>query len=213
MYSERIVFRATPPSGALRATFLWFGLRFGLSFAFAVAACAQVAGLQIRVVEGEGTVHPQGSRSPHPLTVAITDETGKPVADAAVSFHVPEAGPGGSFSNGLHTAVATTNASGRATVRSLHVNRLAGRFQIRILASKEQARAGTVSFQFVGTDSRGAAKGRGKWAVVVALAGGGAVAGLVASRRPESGAVVTAPQAPQPPALSIGAPSISVGKP
>src|SRR5689334_12590566 len=110
----------------------------------------QVALLQITVVEGEGAVHVPGSRSSRPLTVEITDETGKPVADAAVSFHIPDEGPGGTFPNGLRTAVATTDARGRASLRGLQANRIAGRFQIRIFASKEQARAGTVSFQYIG---------------------------------------------------------------
>src|SRR5687767_1440058 len=93
---------------------------------------AQIAILQIHVIEGEAAVHIPGSRSSRPLTVEITDETGKPVADAAVSFHVPEEGPGGSFLNGLRTTVATTDARGRASVRGLQVNRNPGRFQIRI---------------------------------------------------------------------------------
>lgn len=116
---------------------------------WAAAALAQVAILQIRVVEGEGTVHLPGSRSTRPITVDITDETGNPVAGAAVSFHLPGEGPGGAFVNGLRTEVVITDAHGRASLRGLLANRLPGRFQVRILASKEQARAGTVSFQYV----------------------------------------------------------------
>jgi len=71
---------------------------------WAAPALAQVAILQIRVIEGEGAVHLPGSRSPRPITVEITEETGKPVAGAAVSFHLPEGGPGGAFVNGLRTA-------------------------------------------------------------------------------------------------------------
>ena len=112
-------------------------------------ALAQVAILQIRVIEGEGAVHLPGSRSTRPITVEITEETGKPVAGAAVSFHLPEDGPGGAFVNGLRTEVVVTDAHGRASLHGLLANRIPGRFQIRILASKEQARAGTVSFQYV----------------------------------------------------------------
>jgi hypothetical protein len=56
----------------------------------AAPALAQVAILQIRVIEGEGAVHQPASRSARPITVEITEETGKPVAGAAVSFHLPE---------------------------------------------------------------------------------------------------------------------------
>lgn len=176
------------------------------------AASGQVATLQIRVVEGEGSVHPPGMRTVRPLTVEVTDEAGKPVPNAAVSFHVPDEGPGGSFLNGLRTTVATTGADGRASVRGLQVNRLPGRFQIRIFASKEQARAGVVSFQAVGSAPAAAAPARGKWAVLAALAGGGAVAGWLAAGR-SSAAPAAAIPVPSQPTVTVGTPSITVGTP
>jgi len=75
-----------------------------------------------------------------------------------VSFHLPDNGPGGTFTNDLRTDVATTDARGRCTVRAFQANRPSGRFQIRIVASKEQARAATVSFQYIGE-----AKARPHW--------------------------------------------------
>jgi len=181
-------------------------------------ATAQVAILQIQIIEGEGAMHPPGSKSPRPLTVEITDETGKPVPGAAVSFHLPEDGPGGMFVNGLRTEVATTDSRGRAALRGLQVNRTPGKFQIRIVASKEQARAGAVSSQYVAELAGGASStparavhGHGKWIALAALAGGGAVAAILASGRSSSPA--PSPATPAAPALTIGAPSISVIKP
>jgi len=146
--------------------------------------------------------------------VEVTDETGKPVEGAAISFHLPEEGPGGLFSNGMRTEVAVTDSHGRASLHGLQLNRAPGPFQIRILASKEQARAGMVSFQYIAGPGSGAGPGGRpatagsshryrKWIVVALLAGGGAAAGILVAERPWSA----------PRALTIGTPVISVGKP
>lgn len=190
-----------------------------LCLLWAAPALAQVAILQIRVIEGEGAVHQPASRSARPITVEITEETGKPVAGAAVSFHLPEDGPGGTFVNGLRTEVVITDPSGHASLHGMVVNRIAGRFQIRILASKEQARAGTVSFQYIAEPKGGAAilstpqTGRKRWIAVAAAVAGGAVAGIVATRGGTATAAPSAPVPPSPPVLTIGVPVITVGKP
>ena len=189
---------------------------------WAALALAQVAILQIRVIEGEGAVHQPGSRSTRPITVEITEETGKPVSGAAVTFHLPEDGPGGAFVNGLRTEVVITDAHGRASLHGLLANRIPGRFQIRILASKEQARAGTISFQYVAelrggvTAVSAAPASRIKWIAVAVAVAGGAVAGIVASRGGAASPAAATPAAV--PAsvslvLTIGNPSITVGKP
>jgi hypothetical protein len=197
-----------------------------MAISLAGIASAQVAILQIQVVEGEGSVHVPGARTNRSITVEVTDETGKPVAGAAVSFHLPEDGPGGAFVNGLRTDIAMTDARGRASVRTFQANRLPGRFQLRIVASKEQARAGTVSFQYIGevaggstavaprtaTATSGGARSNRKWYAIAAVVAGGAVAGALASRGSSAPVVVT-PVTPPPPTLTIGVPSISVGKP
>jgi hypothetical protein len=186
------------------------------------AAKAQVAILQIQVIEGEGTVHVPGSRTPRFLTVEITDETGKPVAGAAVTFHLPEDGPSGTFLNGLRTDVATSDSRGRATLPGLTLNRVAGRFQVRIVASKEQARAGIVSFQYIAEPGGGAAatpsasgtRHRTRWIAIAALVAGGAAAGILAGRSgASSSASPPAPASVAVPVLSIGTPAVTVGKP
>jgi hypothetical protein len=193
-------------------------------------ATAQVAILQIHVIEGEGAVHPPGSRVSRPLVVEVTDETGKPVPAAAVSFHLPDVGPTGVFLNGLRTEVSMTDAAGRAVLHGVTLNRTPGRFQIRVVASKEQARAGVISFQYIAEPHSGAAaaapvqtplapqpaashSGHGRWLIVAAAVGGGAVAGILGAGR-KSGSTSTPPAAtPQAPTLTIGAPSSTVVKP
>jgi hypothetical protein len=132
-----------------------------LVFALPCVAIAQIASLQIKVLEGEGTAHPAGAHLSRPLTVQVMDDMGQPVAGAAVSFQLPQEGPGGLFSNGLRTDFAITGADGRATIQSIQLNRTGGQFPIRITAVKQltrdlgeglhavvQARGGIVSFQY-----------------------------------------------------------------
>jgi hypothetical protein len=192
--------------------------RLGLAAALAVAlggtATSQIAILQIQVIDGEGVVHVPGTRASRFLTVEITDETGKPIEGAAVSFHLPEDGPSGTFANGLRTDVATSDSRGRASLRTLTLNRVPGRFQVRIVAAKEQARAGIVSFQYIAEPAGGGAtsitrspvRHRSRWIAIAAVAGGSVAAGIVAAHAGGSG---SAP-APGP---SIGTPAITLGKP
>lgn len=113
-------------------------------------AAAQDSALHIKIVAGDGGVHAPGSHAGKPLTVEVTDATGKPVSGVHVSFQVPEEGPGGLFSNGLRTDIATTDNNGHASARGLQLNREAGSFNVRITAAKEQARAGTIAKLSIG---------------------------------------------------------------
>jgi hypothetical protein len=162
-------------------------------------------------VEGDGAVHAPGARAVRPLTVEVKDDAGKPVQGAAVTFHLPEDGPGGAFPSGIRTAVVPTDARGRASLRGLRINRIPGTFQVRIFASKEQARAGVVSLQYVAASNSGIAKARSgrwrKWIAAAAIVGGGVAAGALASTRSGPSA------APAPDSTSIGPPSIVVVKP
>jgi len=195
-------------------------------------AAGQLAVLHIQAIEGEGAVNAAGSHNSRPLVVEVTDETGKPVEGASVSFHLPEEGPGGSFGNGLRTDVTVTDAHGRAYFHTMLLNRTPGRFAIRIVASKEQARAGMVSFQYIAEPKNGSAAaasptsssnsgpsfmhGPLKWVVLAVLAGGAAAAGaLVAGKSSSAASAVSSPTATSTSAsgISIGGPFLTVGKP
>jgi hypothetical protein len=189
---------------------------------------AQIAVLHIRVTEGEGAVNAPGSHNAHPLTVEVTDETGRPVEGASVSFHLPEEGPSGTFGNGLRTDVTVTDSRGRANLHTMQLNRTPGRLAIRIVASKENARAGMVSFEYIAEPKDGAAPatssksgptvkhGALKWVAVAALAGGAAAAGvLLAGKSGSAASPTTAPSTTTSTSagIIIGSPSLSVGKP
>ena len=66
--------------------------------------------LQIRIIEGEGAVHTVGTRASQALVLRITDESGRPVPGASVSFRLPDEGPSGTFQTGLRTEVASAVA-------------------------------------------------------------------------------------------------------
>jgi hypothetical protein len=196
---------------------------------FAHLASAQVAVLHIQVIEGEGAVNAPGAHNSRPVAVEVTDETGRPVEGASVSFHLPEDGPGGTFGNGLRTDVTLTDARGRANLHTMVLNRTPGKFSIRIVASKEQARAGMVAYQYIAEPKNGLAPadsskpstslmhGPFKWVVIVAVAGGAAVAGGMiagkyggAAAAPASTPATTTATTP---GITIGGPTLTVGKP
>ena len=173
--------------------------------------------LAIRLTEGEGAIYAKGSRATRGLSVLITDETGRPVEGATVSFSLPADGPSGEFSSGGRTEIATTRADGRAAVWGMHWNRVVGPFEIRITAVKGQARAGTVSSQFLSdaVEVKDAAPAKARaghkllWiSVIIAGAAVAGVAGFVSGK-----GTAAAPAASAVTPLQIGAPTISLGHP
>jgi len=175
--------------------------------------------IQLKVVEGEGTVYRTGSHATRGLTVQVTDEAGKPVPNAAVSFRLPDSGPSGLFSTGLRTEVVNSDTSGRASVWGMQWNKTPGLIEVRITAVKDQARAGIISSQYLNDTPAPQAGGEGvfkpthhgmtKWLVIGAVIGGAAAAGMAFGGSHSSTPVAVAPAA----ATSIGIPSITVGHP
>jgi len=173
--------------------------------------------LAIRLTEGDGAIYAKGSRATRGLTVLITDETGRPVEGATVSFSLPADGPSGEFSSGGRTEIATTRADGRAAVWGMQWNRTSGPFEIRITAVKGQARAGTVSSQFlsdaVEVKDTAPAKVRAghKLLWISVIIAGAAVAGVAGVVSGKGTAASPAGSAVTP--LQIGSPTISLGHP
>lgn len=85
-----------------------------------------------------------GSRATRGIAVQVTDETGKPVPNAAVNFRLPENGVTGTFNSGGKTEIVNTNAEGRAEVWGMQWGRAAGPLELRITASKGATRGGIV---------------------------------------------------------------------
>jgi len=177
---------------------------------------AQPPGLKVTLIEGEGAVYPAGSKATRGVTVKVTDDAGRPVEGATVSFSLPSDGPGGVFASGARTEVATTHADGGAAVWGMQWNRTPGSFGILITAAKGEARGGVTCSQSLAAaatpDARQSRTGAGghKWLwITLAVVGGAAGAGVAAKAGGKTAA--TAPGAST--AIQIGAPTISLGRP
>jgi len=183
--------------------------------------------LQIRIQEGDGATYPIGSRATRGITIAVMDEAGKPVAGVTVGFSLPSTGPGGTFADGMKTEVLMTRADGRASVWGMKWNRQAGSFEVRITATKGQARAGTVCTQRL-AEATGPSVAQGgsshKWLWIALAAAGAAGAGVAVLERSHSASsscsatvvLLQSPCASSPNALGttqIGTPTIALGNP
>jgi hypothetical protein len=202
----------------------------------AQAAPQQPAGLEIRVLQGEGAVHQPGRRGSQPLVVEVIDEAGRPVEGALVSFRLPSIGPGGVFANGLPSEVIITGRDGRAAVGGARWNTIAGPFHVRVTAAKGETRAGILVAQSIERSQGGTGrqpvptakpteaapagprdvalppfKPRRRWLtpflIAAGAAAGGVTAGFVVSRRGSPSGQ------PADSGVTIGPPSITIGPP
>lgn len=159
-------------------------------------------------------VYQTGSRATRGVTLLVTDDTGHPVPNVAVSFHLPEDGPSGVFASGSRTEIVTTTADGKASVWGMRWNRTPGTVELKITAIKDGVRAGIISTQHLsdsvapgsGAPSGFSRGGHGKllWiSLAVAGAAGGGLAMGIRHSSPPAASPTTA--------LSIGTPTIIIG--
>jgi hypothetical protein len=174
-------------------------------------AAEELTGMNIRIVEGEGQQYAMGSRATRGVAVEITDDFGKPVEGATITFLLPERGPGGVFANGTRTEVATSRSDGSAQVWGMQWNRSPGPFELRITAAKGDVHAGTVCALNLAdiAEAQPAKKISSnhfghKWLWVALGAGAAAGAGVAVRSMVSSPAQVVN-------TVRIGAPTISIG--
>lgn len=190
----------------------------------APAAAPQTGGqLRLAVTEGSGAVVPRRAPSARRFTVLVTDAAGQPVPQAHVRFHLPGAGPSGSFASGLKSETVLTDSHGKASVYGILWNDVPGpleitvsgssgngaaelRIPVEISAQVSPSRADRANPSFRGPSSSK------KW-LILAAAGAGAAAALAAAGRKSSAPQVIAPPAAIVVQPSIGTPAITIGKP
>ena len=180
--------------------------------------------LDLRTIEGDGATYAPGSRATRGIAILVTDETGRPVEGATVSFTLPMEGPGGVFASGGRTEIVRTKADGQAAVWGMRWNGAVGPFEIRVTAVKGQARAGMTLTQNLAGEapSKSAAQSASKppgsglgghkwlWIGLAGAAAAGAVGFAGARGSSSSGGPASSPSSA---AVQIGAPTISLGHP
>jgi len=170
---------------------------------------AQTPGfLQLTAIEGESALNDVKHKVGHPPSVRVTDEAGKLIPGAEVTFTLPTLGPGAIFPNGSASATVTADNVGVAHCPPYKPNIEEGRFNIMV-TGKFGPRTGSVvisqsNTSAVSQDSHGHTK---VW-VIVAVVAGGAIGGVVAATHHGG---TPAPAPPTPTTLSVG--GITVGGP
>lgn len=107
-----------------------------LAMSMVGAAQTDGAGLTIEVVEGNGAVLNIRDRHPVLPRVRVVDSGRRPVAGAAVTFRLPEAGPSARFEDG-RILVLQTDSQGEAAVRAMKPNAQVGPWEIRVSAAHQ----------------------------------------------------------------------------
>jgi len=152
--------------------------------AFAQDAAAPPPKLGIVVMDGEGAINDPKQKTTHEPVIQVQDENQKPVAGAAVVFFLPNSGPGGTFFDGTRSLTVTTGADGRASIRGIHFNNLAGQMQIRVTASPggPTATATITQTNLSGLGNSPGLSTRAKVLIVVVIAAGATVGAILATR-------------------------------
>jgi hypothetical protein len=167
--------------------------------------------LHIVIVEGEGAINNVRQRVAREPIVQVEDENRKPVAGAAVTFLLPQQGPGATFANGSRSTTLLTDNNGRAIARGLRPNNVNGEYQIRVNASHQGQTASATITQTNAFALAGAAAGVGagisvKLLTIIAVAAAATAGGVVAATRGNGGNGTSG--APTPTIITPGTPSV-----
>lgn len=133
------------------------------------------AGLSITILEGDNAIVNTRQRLSREAIVQVEDENRKPVAGAAVTFFAPNSGPSAVFSNGSNNITILTDNQGRAVLRGIKANQVAGKAEIKITATKEGFRSANAILSQTNAVAAAAGLSAGMIGLIVGI---GAAAGL-----------------------------------
>ncbi len=106
--------------------------------AIALAADLPETLLKMEILEGDGAIYNLRGRGFNMPRVRVSEPDGRPVKGAAVTFRLPDAGPGAQFADG-RIAMVQTDDKGEATVPAVKLNSQLGQWEIRIAATHKGA--------------------------------------------------------------------------
>ena len=129
---------------------------------------------RIEVVEGDGAINNVRLHRAKEPVVRVVDQDDHPLPNVAVTFLLPENGPGGTFVDGRTSLTVMTDSNGQAVGRGLRPNNTAGQFRIRVTASYQGQATSTIVTQTNAEPAKGG--GSSKTILILALLGGGAAA-------------------------------------
>jgi len=120
--------------------------------------------LTILVRQGQDAENDVRTRTGTTPVVEVRDESGHPVAGAAVTFRLPGAGPGGSFHGWMREQTLRTDAEGKVGADGFAPNGEAGRFEIAVMAEAGGKTGYALIPQTNGPPpAAGPGRGRGPW--------------------------------------------------
>jgi len=140
--------------------------------------------LTITILDGDDATLNTRQRVSRESIVQVEDENHKPVGGAVLTCAAPKSGASATFSDGNHVAFLTTDERGRAVLRGIRPNQAAGRYSIRVTASKGGASGNSEIHIANVKPAQALTMGLSAKAIVVIAAGAAAAvtAGIVASK-------------------------------
>jgi hypothetical protein len=158
-----------------------------------IAQTTPDAKLRIVVLGGEAGINNLHQRAGRDVIVRVEDEAQKPVAGAVVVFTLPSEGPSGTLPGGSKTLTVPADEEGKAVMRGMIPNQVAGKMEIRVSTSHRGQTARVVVTQFnMNVPKAAKSGGSGKLIAVLVLVGAAAAGGTAAAMLNKNGTKTTA---------------------
>lgn len=162
------------------------------------ALIGQSGDIRIQVIEGDAAVNNVRGRATAEPVVQVTDGSGNPIPNAAVTFRAPTEGPSVTFFGASHATTISTDENGRAAATGMLPNTYSGEFLIAVEAEAGSRQAATTIAQTNAYEPP-LEKRKQKWGWKIwTLVGAGVAAGVAAGVLNGRSSAQTTPPGPGP---------------